>query len=214
MRTGGLVIAGLGAVCLVIGLVRLVPNLRGSWHLHEHGVRLVRRSDERVLQYKDVDELTLKAVRVFLHGVCTGEVHEATFQSHGPADKVFIKQVRRPHTTAGADLDRPGELAQACDRVAQLIAHRMAARLLRGESITWVKAMRIHPDGLEVESPALIQGRIPWDQIARVAIDEGMFQLWRQGDSQPALQVPTHLPNLIPGYRLILDRVKGNIESA
>jgi hypothetical protein len=211
---GGRLVAGLGALCLVTGLVRLVPNLGASWHLHERGVRLVRRSGERVLLDKDVEELTVKVVRVFFHGVCTGEVHEATFQSHGPANKVFIKQVRRPSTTSGADLDRPGELAQACDKVAELIANRMAARLLRGEPIPWVKAMRIHPDGLDVESPAAMQGRIPWGQIEIVGIDEGMFQLWRRGDSQPALQVPTHLPNFFPGYRLILDRVKANAESA
>src|SRR5262249_36107520 len=95
MLIGGLVVASFGAICLVIGLVRLVPNLGASWHLHEHGFRLVRRSGERVLQYKDVDELTLKVVRVFFHGVCTGEVHETTFKSHGSASKVFIKQVRR-----------------------------------------------------------------------------------------------------------------------
>src|SRR5262249_34815918 len=151
------------------------------------------------------DELTLKVVRVFFHGVCTGEVHETTFKSHGTASKVFIKQVRRPSTTSGAGLDRPGELEQACNKVAGLIASRMAARLLRGEPITWVKSVRIHPDGLEVESPEAIQGRIPWGQIERVGIDEGMFQLWRRGDSQPALKVPTHLPNFFSGHRLILD---------
>jgi len=56
-------------------------------------------------------------------------------------------------------------LEQACNRVAELIANRMAARLLRR-------------------------------------------------DSQPALKVPTHLPNFFPGYRLILDRLKANTESA
>ena len=130
MLIGGLVVANFGALCLIIGVVRLVPNLGASWHLHEHGVRLVGRSGKRVLPYKDVDELTLKVVRVFFHGVCTGEVHDATFKSHGPANKVFIKQVRRPSTISGADLDRPGELAKACDKVAELIANRMAARLL------------------------------------------------------------------------------------
>src|SRR5262249_4778252 len=152
-----------------------------------------RRSGERALLYKDVDVITVRVVRVFFHGVCTGEVHEATFKSHEPADEVFIKQVRRPSTSSGDDLDRPGELAQACNKVAELIANQMAARLLRGEPVTWVKAVRIHPDGLEVESPATIQGRIPWGQIERVGIDEGTFQLWRRGDSQPALRVPTQL---------------------
>ncbi len=128
MLIGGLMVASFGALCLVIGLVRLVPNLGASWHLHERGVRLVRRSGERVLHYKDVDELALKVVRVFFHGVCTGEVHEATFNSHGSANKIFIKQVRRPSTPLGADLHHPGELAQACDKVAELIAKRLTAQ--------------------------------------------------------------------------------------
>jgi hypothetical protein len=213
MLIGGLIVATFGALCLVIGLVRLVPNLGGSWHLHEHGVRLVRRGGERVILYKNVEELTLKVVRVFFHGVCTGEVHDATFKSHGPANKVFIKQVRRPSTTGGTDLDRPGELAQACDMVTGLIASRMGARLARGEPIPWIKAMCIHPDGLEVESPA-IHGRIHWGQIDSVGMDDGQFQLRRRGDSQPALKVPTHLPNFFPGYQLILDRLKANTTSA
>jgi hypothetical protein len=212
MLIGGLVVAGFGALCLVIGLVRLLPNLGASWHLHERGIRLVRRGGERVIQYRDVDELTLKVVRVYFHNVCTGEVHEATFRSHSPASKVFIKQVRRPGTVSGADLDHRGDLQQACDRVADLVARRMAARLQQGEPVPWVKTTRIHPDGVEVESHGAIQGPIPWGQIERVGIENGIFQLWQRGDSRPALKVPTHLPNFLPGYLLVLDRLNANTE--
>lgn len=207
LLVGGLIVASFGAICLVIGLVRLVPNLGASWHLHEQGVRVVRRGGQRVLAYKDVEELTHKVVRVFVHGVCTGEVHEATFKSSGAAKPVFIKQVRRPSTVSGGDLNRSGELAEACDKVAELIAARMSARLERGDSIAWVQSIRIYPDGLDVESSAAAQGRIPWNQIGRLGIDKGQFLLWRKGESQPALKVPAHLPNFLPGYRLILSRV-------
>src|SRR5262245_38304327 len=212
MLIGGLAVAGFGAICLIIGLVRLLPNRGASWHVHEHGIRLVRRSGERVLLYKDVDVLTLKVVRVFFHGVCTGEVHDATFTTIQPAGKVRLKQVRRPSSTPGAGLDRPGELGQACDKVAELIASRMTAQLRRGEPIAWGKSIYIHPDGLALPSPA--QDRISWGQIEHVAVEEGEFQLWRRGEPRPAIKVPTHLPNFLPGYRVILDRLDARTANA
>jgi hypothetical protein len=213
MLIGGGVVAIFGAACLVIGLARLMPNLGSSWHLHQRGICLVRRSGEQMLAYKDVDELTLKVTRVFLHGVCTGEVYEATFQRHRPANRISIKQVRRPSSISGSDLNRSGEVAQACDQVAELIASRMTARLDRGEPIPWVQATRIYPDGLDVESAA-IQGRIKWSEIERVEIKEGKFQLWRRGDVPPAIEIPTHLPNFFPGYRLILNHSNANTDSS
>lgn len=207
MLIGGLVVAGFGAICLVIGLVRLLPNLGTSWHVHEHGLRLVRRSGERVLRYEDVDELTLKEVRVFFHDVCTGVVSAATFRTPRPAGKLFLKQVRRPNSAAGAGLDRRGELAQACDKVAEMIARRLAARLQRGESIAWVQGIRICPDGLEIDSSSTPPSQIPWSQLERVETEEGKFKLWRRGDDKPVLVVPVELPNFLPGFRLIVDRL-------
>lgn len=208
MLIAGLGVAGFGAICLVIGLVRLIPNLGASWHLHERGIRLVGRGGERVLRYDDIDVLTLKVVRVFLHGACTGEVHEATFEALDPPRKVFLKQVRRPSSVSGSDLDLPGELTHACGTVAGRIANRMAERLQRRETVPWFKGLRLHPDGLEGESPGVLQGLTAWGDIERVAINEGTFQLWRRGDSQPALKTPTHVANFFPGYRLIQERVQ------
>src|SRR5437660_1364520 len=47
----GLVVATGGALCLAIGLVRLIPNLGAGWYLHERGVRLVKRHKESVLRH-------------------------------------------------------------------------------------------------------------------------------------------------------------------
>lgn len=43
--------------------------------------------------------------------------------------------------------------------------------------------------------------------IGRLAIEDGYFLLWRQGESKPALSAPAHLPNFLPGYRLIQSRL-------
>jgi hypothetical protein len=209
MRIVGLLVALGGALCLGIGLVRLIPNMGASWHLHERGIRLLQRGKERVLRYEEVDELTLKVVRVFFHDVCTGDVHEATFTGHGPPRQaVHIKQVRRPRTVSGADLDQPGELAQACDTIAGLIARRMLARMGRGEAVAWVRSIRLLPDGLEIGSSRTGPLRIAWNQVDRVRMEQGNFYLWRRGETQPILQIPTHLPNLFPGYQVILDRMQ------
>jgi hypothetical protein len=209
MLVGGSLVAGLGALFLIVGLVRLLPNRGASWHVHERGIRLARRNGERVIEFTNVDVLTLKVVRVFFHGVCTGEVTDATFQAQH--NKVILKQVRRPTSAPGAGLDRPGALAQACDKVAELIAGRMADRLRRGEPIAWIKATHIHPDGLAV--PRSGEDRIPWSEIENVAIEQGVFQLWRRGTHGPVFKAPAHLPNLFPGYRLIADRVQGNVDN-
>lgn len=204
----GLIIAMGGAICLVIGLVRLIPNIGASWHLHEHGVRLLQRSQERVLRYEDVDELTLNAVRVFFHGVCTGEVNDATFTSNRPRKQsVHIKQVRRPGTTSGGDLNQPGELAQACGKITILIANRMLSGIARGEPVAWVRNIRLLPDGLEIESRTGPE-RIEWSQIDKVAIEQGIFHLWRSGEKRPILKLPARLPNFFPGHRVLLDRMQ------
>lgn len=208
MLVMGLIVAAGGAICLVIGLVRLIPNIGASWHLHEHGVRLLQRNKARVFRYEDVDEITLKTVRVYFHDVCTGEVDDATFTPHAPGKKaVRIKQVRRPGTVSGSDLNQPGALAQACNKIAGLIANRMLTRIGRGEAIAWVRTMRLLPDGIEIDSRTG-PDRIDWSQIDKVGIEQGFFQLWRRGDTRPILKLPTHLPNFFPGYRVILERTR------
>jgi len=208
MLVMGLIVAAGGAFCLVVGLVRLIPNMGASWHLHEHGVRLLQRSKELVLRYEDVDEITFKTVRVYFHDVCTGEVDEATFTSHAPGKQaVRIKQVRRPGTVSGSDLNQPGALAQACDKIAGLIANRMLTRIGRGESIAWVRSIRLRADGLEIESRTGPE-RIEWSQIDKFGIEQGSFHLWRSGETRPFLKLPTHLPNFFPGYRVLLDRMR------
>lgn len=209
----GLFMAGVGAVGLVIGLVRLVPNPGASWHLHEQGVRVVRRGDQRVLANQDVDEVSLNAVRVFVNGVCTGDVQVATFTSGRVGRPMVIKQVRRPSTISGVELDKSSELAEACNKVADLIAARMAAQLERGGSIAWVQSIRIHADGLDDESSAAVGARIPWNRIGRLTIEDGHFLLWRKGKSQSALSAPVHLPNFLPGYRLIQSRLHAMSEA-
>lgn len=207
MMRAGLLVAAVGAVCLVIGLVRLVPNLGASWHLHEQGVRVVRRGDQRLLAYQDVDEVSLNAVRVFVNGVCTGDVQVATFASGRLGRPIVIKQVRRPSTLSGVELDRSSELAEACNKVADRIAAGMGAQLERGGSIAWVQSIRIHADGLDDESSAAVGACIPWHRIGRLAIEDGYFLLWRKGESKPAISAPAHLPNFLPGYRLIQSRL-------
>lgn len=199
---GSIVAAG-GALCLVIGLVRLIPNLGASWHLHEQGIRVLQRGQERVLRDEEVDELTHKIWRVYFHGVCTGEVHDVAFKSHPPdGETIRIKQVRRPGTVSGADLDQPGELQQVCDKVAGLIAARMLATMARGEPVPWVRDLRLSTYGIETAAE-----RIVWDQIENVAVEQGIFRLWRRGETQPLLSLPTDLPNFFPGYRVLLDRL-------
>src|SRR5262245_28367310 len=56
----GGVAAIVGGLCLTSGLVRLIPNLGASWQLHEHGIKLTKGGNIRVLRYEDIDELTMK----------------------------------------------------------------------------------------------------------------------------------------------------------
>lgn len=205
----GLGVALGGLVCLTIGLVRLLPNLNASWHLHQRGVRSVKRGREQVLRYADVDELTVKVVRVFHHDVCTGEVHEVTLRSHAANQStISFKQVRRPRSISGADLNEPSPVTQVCDQIAASIAGRMAARLRSGEPVSWVRGLHLRPEGLEFASSGMGTERIDWRQIDRVSMEEGAFRFWARGESAPVMKLPTHLPNFFPGYVLLLDRMK------
>jgi hypothetical protein len=207
MLIPGLVVALGGAVCLTIGLIRLLPTLGASWQLHQRGIRFRKGDRERVLRYEEIDELTRKVVRVFLHGVCTGEVHDVTLTAHRP-DKstLFFKHVRRPKTVSGADLNEPGAVEKVCEQIAALIAQGMEGIMQRGEAVPWGRDLQLRPEGLESVSPRSGMERIAWQQIERVGIEEGVFRLWRRGAAQPVLKIPTHFPNFLPGYLIILNR--------
>lgn len=203
--TGGAVAVG-GLLCLVIGLVRLIPNIGATWHLHERGVRVVQRGKESALRFDEVDVLTHNIVRVFFHDVCTGEVHEVTFQSNAPEPRTIrIKQVRRPSSVSGADLNAPGDLAWASDQVAGVIATRMRAAMGNGKPAPWVRDVELHAGGIEILSK---HERIAWDQVESVSVEDGIFKLWRLGKAKPALRIPTKSPNFFPGYRVLSETIE------
>jgi hypothetical protein len=209
MLVAGLVIALGGLVCLTIGLVRLVPSLGASWHLHEQGVRSLRRGQELALSYDDVDELTVNVARVFFHGVCTGEVREVTLRSQVP-DKpaIHFRQVRRPGRASETGHDEPDQVRRFCDRIAASIAGRMAARVERGEATPWVGGLRILSNGLELDLPLGGTDRMEWKEIERVGIENGEFRLWAYGGSEPLIKLPTRLPSFFPGYVLLSRHLK------
>jgi hypothetical protein len=202
---GGLAALG-GAVCVVIGLVWLLRELGGRWHLYEHGVRLRRYGGERVLRYAQVDELTVKVVGVFFEGVCTCEVYEVTLQAGGAeGGPVYLKETRR--RGADGNLDEPAPLAEVCEQVAAAIAERLVARMTRGEVVPWVHEVRLFADRLEIGAPATRLERVVWAEIDRTSVEDGALRLWRRGETRPVLYLPTHLPNFVPGYRVLLQRI-------
>ena len=205
----GLLVAVAGAGVLTFGLVRLLPNLGASWSLHERGIRFVKSGSARSLRYEEIGELTVKAVRLFVDGVCTGDVRAVTFRSDAPGrPAIFVKQVRRPASLSGADLNSPSELESVCDRVSAQIADRMAKLLKRGETIDWGPKVRIHSDGLEIDSPRSGMIKIGWRQIGRQTVTNAVYRLSRSGDQKPALEMPTYVPNFFPGHLIVLRQIE------
>jgi hypothetical protein len=95
-----------------------------------------------------------------------------------------------------------------CDKIASLIADRMAAKMARGEPVAWVRTIRLLAEGLEIESSRAMPERIAWNQIERVVVEQGVFHLWRRGVTRPTIKLPTHLPNFFPGYQVLLERMQ------
>ena len=90
-----------GRVCLVVGLVRLIPNSAqaGICTNTESGCFSEK---ELYSATRTSMKATLKSVRVFFHGVCTGEVHEATFTSHIPGSRpLYQTSTSAKHSVGG-----------------------------------------------------------------------------------------------------------------
>ncbi len=222
----GQLIIALGSA-LVMGLLPLGYGLYLLWrdrglilYLHEHGLRERRRGRESTIRFDDAEELTFQSTRVYVNGVYSGTVERLAVRSSRPEPRsLFFQHKRRETSGMATGYEETGEVGRIANRVASALSRRMAGRLQRGESVAWTPRLRLSRGGIAVSprqnawqgglpQPFKAQtsphgGKwevIPWERVAKVDTDQGVFRLWVEGQSRPFVQLPTGLPNFHPGY--------------
>ena len=104
------------------------------------------------------------------------------------------------------------------------IAENMVARLVKKETLPWTPRMRLNLAGVEIEQqrwwerdlrdmaksivgwfrwtdgPRGAWPHLPWNQIDRMTIENGIFRLWADGEPRPRIEILTGALNFHPGY--------------
>lgn len=230
----GQLIIALGSA-VVMGLLPLGYGLYLRWrdrglvlYLHEHGLRERRAGRESVLRFADAEEMTFQSTRVFVNGSYAGTAERLAVRPGRPGAKgLFFQHSRRETSGMATGFAEMGEVERVANRVASGMARRLAERIQRGDTVAWTPRLRLSAEGVAVSRKpdpfrgdlaqtlkALTSPRkdewevIPWDRVARIDTDQGIFRLWVEGQSRPLVQVPTGLPNFHPGFLVASEILK------
>jgi hypothetical protein len=196
----------------LIGGPGLCLLVRGSTvcTFHERGARRVR-PDSHVdqLRYEDAVEIGFSITRLFVNGGYTVTTQELRLGSGREGEELFAVSHRLHENTGLVTNYRVQHgLEPLCHHIAGRIAERLRVRLDRGEPVRWTNALPIRRKGLEI-SGADYQ-YVPWEQVARLEIEQGTFKLWLVDEARPRLEMAAGTMNFYPGYFLTAALVQEN----
>lgn len=190
-------IAALGGLGMFWALILLQC---AEFRVHEHGVQRKLLFHTQQLKYADVDSFTYAAVRQYVKGVYSGTNFTLTFASWSGGK---LKKLTYSKNLRNAD----SALERLRDAISQLIAERMQAQFVAGQTVVWTDGLRFLAEGLEYRAAGFFGRKaptvIPYSQIAGFELDQGWFWLWVAGKKSAAVKENGALPNFFPGYLLL-----------
>jgi hypothetical protein len=210
--------------CLGLGVFKRWRDRGFALYLHAEGIREQRASGEAIILFRDAEELKFQSTRIFVHGAYGGTVEHLAVRTSDPESRMLYFQRKLQEPGKGKGPSVSGAVDQIASRIAGAIAEKMAARLNKQETLPWTSRMRIRLRGLEIEPRRWWEldlcdmGRaiagwfrwsegarghwpfLEWNEIDRMAIENGMFRLWARGEPRPRIQTPTGGENFHPGY--------------
>ncbi|HYE61535.1 MAG TPA: DUF6585 family protein [Phycisphaerales bacterium] len=185
-----------------------VRQARTTYRFYEQGVaHFIGRKPRTVIPWVEASELTYRVVKQYVHGIPMGANVTFTLKAedkrkvsftNNHKTKVKARKLFGPKEVVAVD-----ELDYVRDMVAEIIADRMADRLLAGESIQWCSAGTLSDQGLTPRRGKYKGERVPYTDIDRESAKEGSFFLYRAGDERSFLTVAMAAPNFWPGVVLL-----------
>lgn len=215
--------------CIVFALVKRWRDRGFALYLHRGGIRERRARGDSVVIFQDVEELTFRSIRVFMHGTYGGTVEHLAVRTTGREGRRLYFQRKRQEAGKGTGPDEPSEVNQIMTRIAGAIAENMTARLVKQETLAWTPRMRLNLAGVEIEpqhwweldlrdmAKALVAWlrwtggagdawpHLDWDEIESMTVENGIFRLWAHGEPRPRIQILTGTPNFHPGYIVAME---------
>lgn len=187
-------------------IVQLVISLTSSFRCHESGVQSRSLFGTRTLKYSDVESFTFEATDIYKWNTRIGSRLKIRFvptRQSGLSPIGYVSLVR----SEDVDLDA------LRDRIAGVIAKRMAAELAERKSVQWSAYLRLTSMGIEYQPGGVFGRRSPvllhFEDYGGHVIKEGLFRLFAKDQTEEVAVESVALPNFFPGYLLFLSLVSG-----
>jgi hypothetical protein len=200
-RAVGLVLAGISAVFgvffAVVGYLMYRSFMTGSYSLHERGALSIVWGKVARQFYQDIDELTMRAQRVYVNGAYIGEARWVTMG----ATTVGGASVRLCHVKDGSSRPNYADVEAVILEVSGELATRIAAqidkRLAQGETYPLTSTLKLTSEGVLVGKGAK-ERPIPWAELGELKVQGGMCFLYQRGEKKPVATWLCETKNCIP----------------
>lgn len=205
-----------GFSVLLFGLAYLcVRQARTTYRFYEQGAaRFVGKRPLTVIAWVEASDLTYKVIKQYYHGVPLGanvtielktDDKRKIAYTGNHKTKVKSKKLFGPKEVVAID-----ELDYVRDMVAEVIADRLADKLLAGETVQWAGAATMSEQGLTPNRGKYKKTLVPYTEIDRESAKEGSFFLYRRGDERSFVTVPMAVTNFWPGMVLLHRMIGAN----
>lgn len=190
---GGLLLVPLG---IGIGFFAWT-RMPGIFRCHEFGVSRTRWRGKDELRHEDVQSFKYSAVRTFVKGSYAGT--RLVLQFEGRDGK---------KVTYGATVQKLDDsLEKLRDKVARIIAGRLAQAHAAGREVPWTPNLRFLSTGIEYRAPGWFGRKppvvIPFGEVTDWELQEEAFQLWIRDARKPIIKENVAEPNFYAGYELL-----------
>ena len=201
----------LGAALLALGLAALAAAAAAAWYrVRFHRNAVVRRGllGSRTLPYAEVEGLAYSATASYAQGVYAGTSVRLALRPRPPGKKLVVKAL--VHGT-------PEDFETARNKVASLIAARLAERLAAEGEVEWVPSVWLARDGLRLVKKRFRGGgeelAIDYRQEIGYDFQREVFRLFLPPEKKPVLKVPCRRENFYPGFLLFQQLIWETSES-
>ncbi|MEZ6053760.1 MAG: hypothetical protein R3C02_20605 [Planctomycetaceae bacterium] len=177
---------------------------------HEHGIERVTITARQELPYSSIDVFSFESRRNHSQGRYTGTTYTLVFadRSREQGRGIFFSTTVR---------NTDDELELLRERVAGVIARRMAKTYARSRRVQWTPDLWFGDDMLELSRPRrLLVGPklaiIPYDTITHFEVRDGLFHIWTNYQERAVITVKTSSANFYPGLILLESLVNAHVQ--
>jgi hypothetical protein len=200
-------------LCFLVGGYAIYRSfMTGSYWLHEQGAMSIVWGKTARLRYQDVDELTVRAQRVYVNGAYIGAAQWVTLAS----TTVDVRPVRFCNVTDSSSGCKdaapiaPAVVTNVCGGVAAQIAERIEAALARGETYLLTSRVGLTAGGVVIGKGGQAK-TMAWSELDRLTIKGGTCFLYRRGEKQSVSRWLFETKNSMPVCMIIERRLNRSV---